>query len=43
LYRFAFESGDLGTAAAVGWLLTCLILAVSLVQIKLASNVGSER
>src|SRR5829696_63538 len=23
LYRFAFESGDLGTAAAVGWLLTC--------------------
>jgi ABC-type sugar transport system permease subunit len=43
LYRFAFESGDLGTAAAVGWLLTCLILVVSLVQIKLASNVGSER
>jgi ABC-type sugar transport system permease subunit len=43
LYRFAFESGDLGTAAAVGWLLTLLILMVSLVQIKLASNVGSEQ
>ena len=43
LYRFAFESGDLGTAAAVGWMLTLLILIVSLVQIKLASNVGSER
>ena len=42
LYRQAFESGDLGMAAAVGWLLTILILAVSLVQIKLASNVGSE-
>jgi len=43
LYRYAFDSGDLGTAAAVGWLLTCIILVVSLVQIKLASNVGSER
>ena len=43
LYRQAFESGDLGTGAAVGWLLTCIILVVSLVQIKLASKVGSER
>jgi ABC-type sugar transport system permease subunit len=43
LYRYAFDSGDLGTAAAVGWLLTTLIVVVSLMQIKLTSNVGSER
>jgi ABC-type sugar transport system permease subunit len=43
LYRFAALDGDLGSAAAVGWLLILIILAVSLVQIKLASNVGSER
>jgi ABC-type sugar transport system permease subunit len=43
LYRFAFENGDLGTASAVGWLLTFLIFAVSLAQIRIASRVGSER
>lgn len=42
LYRFAFEGGDLGTAAAVGWLLTCIILVVSLIQIRLAGAVGRE-
>jgi ABC-type sugar transport system permease subunit len=34
LYQHAFESGDLGTGAAVGWLLTFIILAISLVQIR---------
>ena len=43
LYRFAFENGDLGTASAVGWLLTFMIFGVSLVQIRIASRVGSER
>ena len=43
LYRFAFENGDLGTASAVGWLLTFMIFGVSLAQIRLASRVGSER
>ena len=43
LYRFAFENGDLGSGAAVGWLLTILILAISLAQIRIASRVGSER
>ena len=41
LYSFAFDSGDLGTAAAVGWLLTCIILLISLVQIVLTRRVGS--
>jgi len=35
LYSQAFESGDLGTAAAVGWLLTTIVLLVSLVQIRI--------
>jgi ABC-type sugar transport system permease subunit len=43
LYRQAFDTGDLGTGAAVGWLLTCIIFVVSLVQIRLASRVGDER
>lgn len=34
LYQRAFNDGDLGMAAAVGWLLTAIILAVSLVQIR---------
>ncbi len=43
LYTFAFEHGDLGTAAAVGWLLTLIILAVSLIQIRLSRSFGSHR
>ena len=34
LYDAAFNSGDLGLASAVGWVLGCVILLVSLVQIK---------
>lgn len=40
LYNHAFESGDLGTAAAVGWLLTFIILMVSLVQIRISGALG---
>jgi ABC-type sugar transport system permease subunit len=43
LYNYAFDSGDLGTGAAVGWLLTLIILGIALVQIRLSRNVGSER
>ena len=39
----AFDNGDLGTAATVGWLLTMIVLAVNLVQLKLASYVGREK
>lgn len=42
LYKYAFQTGDLGTGAAVGWILTVLIFAVGLLQIKLSSHVGSE-
>ena len=42
LYQYAFENGDLGTAAAVGWLLALIIIAVSLVQIRLAGSLRSE-
>lgn len=42
LYRNAFYQGDLGTGAAVGWLLTFIVLAISLVQVWLAQRVGSE-
>jgi ABC-type sugar transport system permease subunit len=36
LYTHAFEGGDLGTAAAVGWLLTIIVLVISMVQIRVA-------
>jgi ABC-type sugar transport system permease subunit len=35
LYTQAFESGDLGTGAAVGWLLTIIVLLASLLQIRI--------
>jgi ABC-type sugar transport system permease subunit len=40
LYQNAFDNGDLGTAAAVGWLLTFIILIVSLIQIRLSTRFG---
>jgi len=42
LYTYAFENGDLGTAAVVGWLLTFIILAISLVQIRLSGTMEGE-
>jgi len=36
LYSTAFETGDLGTGAAVGWFLALIIFTVSTIQIKLA-------
>jgi ABC-type sugar transport system permease subunit len=42
LYRVAFEEGDLGMAAAVGWVLTAIILLISLVQIRMSSTMARE-
>ena len=40
LYRHAFDDGNLGMGAAVGWLLTFMILVVSLIQIRLSARFG---
>jgi ABC-type sugar transport system permease subunit len=42
LYQNAFSNGDLGTGAAVGWVLTFIILFISLVQIRFVGSVGSD-
>ena len=42
LYNFAFEAGDLGTGAAVGWLLTMIILTISLIQIRLSGTARND-
>ncbi len=36
LYGTAFDTGDLGTGAAIGWLLALLIFTISSVQIRLS-------
>jgi ABC-type sugar transport system permease subunit len=36
LYSTAFETGDLGTGAAIGWLLALIIFVISTIQIKIA-------
>ncbi|CAN5454223.1 sugar ABC transporter permease [soil metagenome] len=43
LYNFAFDTGDLGTGAAVGWLLTFIILIISLIQLRLSGTMRSDR
>lgn len=40
LYQHAFESGDLGTGAAVGWILSLIIFSISLAQIRLTKGLG---
>ena len=42
LYQYAFRNGDLGTGAAVGWVLTLVILVVSLIQIRASKLFGSH-
>jgi len=34
LYEMAFRSGDLGLGAAIGWVVTLIIFAISIVQIR---------
>ena len=43
LYRAVRNEGDLGLAAAIGWLLTAMILIVSLVQIRISGTARSDR
>jgi ABC-type sugar transport system permease subunit len=42
LYQNGFEMGDLGGASAIGWLLVCFILVVSLLQIKFSGAAREE-
>jgi ABC-type sugar transport system permease subunit len=38
LYSMAFRAGDLGTGAAVGWILTLMIMIIGLAQIKMSGT-----
>jgi ABC-type sugar transport system permease subunit len=42
LYTTAFESGDLGLASAIGWLLALLIFLVSIAQLRAVKNWATE-
>jgi len=42
LYREGIDGGNLGVAAAVGWLLTLIILSVNLVQIRLSGTMRDD-
>ncbi len=42
LYRSGWEDANLGMAAAVGWVLTAIILVISLVQIRLSGSMARE-
>jgi len=42
LYKNAFESGDLGTGAAIGWLLAFIIFLISLAQIRVSGALRKE-
>ena len=42
LYRTAFEAGDLGTGAAIGWLLAIIIFTISFVQMKIGRGLETE-
>jgi len=42
LYREGYDGGNLGVAAAVGWLLTLIILTISLIQIRLSGTARNE-
>lgn len=38
LYRTAFDQGDLGSGAAIGWMLTLIIFTISMCQLKIAGT-----
>jgi len=42
LYNAAFQSGDLGTGAAVGWILALIIFAISVVQLRLSGTLRED-
>ncbi len=42
LYRTGFVSGDLGYASTVGWTLACIVLLISLLQLRLTGAMKAE-
>lgn len=42
LYNSAFASGDLGTGAAVGWILSLIIFTISMMQMKISKYIKGE-
>jgi len=42
LYAAAFERGDLGYSAAIGWLLVLILMAVSAVQLKISGALRED-
>ncbi|MCX7047001.1 MAG: sugar ABC transporter permease [Candidatus Sumerlaeota bacterium] len=42
LYQTAFDTGDLGTGAAIGWLLTLIIFVISLAQLRVSGTLRAE-
>ncbi|HEY7086981.1 MAG TPA: sugar ABC transporter permease [Tepidisphaeraceae bacterium] len=43
LYNQGFNTGDLGMAAAVGWIIAFMILIVSLIQIRISGTTRKDR
>ncbi len=42
LFNNAFQSGDLGTGAAIGWVLTLIIFAISMVQLRASGTLRRQ-
>lgn len=42
LYKNAFNAGDLGTGAAVGWILALIIFSISMVQVRLSGTLRKD-
>ena len=42
LYVKAFQNGDIGMGAAVGWILTLIIMTISLIQIRISGTARRE-
>ena len=43
LYEMAFRSGDLGLGAAVGWVVTLIIFAISIVQLRVSRILAQSK
>jgi arabinosaccharide transport system permease protein len=42
LYDTAFNSGDLGTGAAIGWILALIIFIISMAQIQISGTLRKD-
>ncbi len=38
LYQYAFDAGDLGTGAAIGWVLVLVIFVISMIQLRVSGT-----